>query len=285
MKILWAFTPFDQNENLHKIGKKIITTLFNKKDSYEVIYVASNAEAELATAFNIPVKDRYLNYPKKLIQAQLKKLSIKKMKVNILSENSISLTATVKKVVTYSKENKTSLIIIATNSKKFLPRAILGSFAETLVHLSVCDLLIFHQKTKLNSKAVENIIYAHDFSPKGTKGLEKVIVYVKKWNSLLTVVHVPIPEIGMELHEFKVNTDKKVLKLENYLKKHKVRYVITLEYKISPISETLISIAGKSKGSIIALTAQTNQLAALLGGSVTRQVLRESILPTLVLKV
>ena len=64
MKILWTFNPFDKNGELHKSGVNLLTTLFGKKDSVEAVYVASSAEAELATSFNIPEEKRYYDYPK-----------------------------------------------------------------------------------------------------------------------------------------------------------------------------------------------------------------------------
>jgi nucleotide-binding universal stress UspA family protein len=285
MKILWTFDPFDKNTELNNLGKDILSKYFGKKDSLEIVYVASNAQAELATAYNIPIEKRYSDYPKKLIKEQLKKLSLKKIKIEVLSEKSLSLTSTVKKVVDYTKKNKTDLIVIASNSKKLLPRFVLGSFAETIVHLSACDLLIYHQKTKFKSKAPANIVYAHDFSIKGSSGLEKVVEYAKKWNSVLTIVHVPVPEAGIDFHEFQEITQKRVQKLKKSLEAQKVKCSIYLEYEVRPITETLLDIAAITKADIIAVTAQSNKLSAFLGGSITRQILRESLLPTLVLKV
>ena len=68
MKILWTFDPFEKNKQLHEFGKNLVQHLFDKKDSIEILYVASNAEAQLATAFNIPAKRRYSSYPKELIK-------------------------------------------------------------------------------------------------------------------------------------------------------------------------------------------------------------------------
>jgi nucleotide-binding universal stress UspA family protein len=285
MRVLWTFNPFDKNKELHKLGKKILDNLFDKKDTLEAIYVASSAEVELATSYNIPANKRYSDFPKKLIKDQLKKLSLMDIDVEVLSEKSLSLTSTVKKVVEYSKKKKFDLIVIATNSKKLLPRFVFGSFAESIVHLAICDLLIYHQKIKFNSKTPSNIIYAHDFSTKGTIGLERAVEYVKKWNSALTIVHIPVPEIGMDLQEFKEKTQKQVQKIEKLMKNQDINYKIYLEYEIMPISDIILNIARKTNGSIIAVAAQSNKLSALLGGSITRQILRESLLPTLVLKI
>lgn len=285
MKILWTFDPFQKNSELNNFGKNLLNNLFGKKDSLTAIYVASNAEAELATSFNIPIGKRYSDYPKKIIKDQLKKLSLKNLKVEVLAEKSLSLTASVKKIVEYTQKMNIDLIVIATNSKKLLPRVVFGSFAETMVHLSVCDLLIYHQKTKFKSKVPANIIYAHDFSSKGAIGLERVVEYVKKWNSILTIVHIPIPIAGMDFNEFRDSTQRRVQKIEKSMEQQHINCKIHLEYDVQSISETLITVATKTPDSIIAVTAQSNKLSALLGGSITRQVLRKSLRPTLVIKV
>lgn len=285
MKILWTFDPFEKNKELHEFGKNLIVALFNKKDSIEAVYVASNAEAELATAFNIPVKKRYTTYPKNLIKDELKEMDLKQVKVEVLLEESLSLTSVVKKVVAYTKEKKIDLLMIASNSKKALPKMVLGSFAETVVHMSICDLLIFHQNTRFNLKVPQNILYAHDFSAKGTLGLSRAMEYAKKWNATLSIVYVPIPEVGMELHEFKTSVEKRVQKMKKTIEKENVKCNVFLEYDIKPITEIILAVAGKNNVDLIAVAAQANKLTALLGGSTTRQILRESTLPTLVLKV
>ena len=285
MKVVWTFDPFDKNNELHLIGKKLLISLFNRIDSLEAVYIASNAEVELATAFSIPIEERYTEYPKKLIKNQLKKLSFKNIHVEVVFEKSLSLTATVQKIVNYSKINNIDLIVTATNSKLKLPQFMFGGFAESLVHISKCDLLTYHQKSKVSTKAPANIIYAHDFSLKGERGLCRLIEYVNKWGAVLTIVHVAIPDATIGLQVFKNKTKKYGDKLEIYLTEQKVKYNLNIVYKISPIAETLFSISKKINADIIAVTAQSNKLTALLGGSVTRQVLRGSQLPTLVLKV
>lgn len=285
MKILWTFDPFEKNKQLHEFGKNLVQHLFDKKDSIETLYVASNAEAQLATAFNIPAKRRYSSYPKELIKEELKKWGLSGQKVEVLEESSLSLTTSVKKVVEYSKKKKADLVLISSNGKEVLPRMIFGSFAETLVHLSVCDLLVFHQKTKFELRKPQNILYAHDFSTKGNSGLERVLTYVKKWNATLTLVYVPVPDVGQDLHDFKQSVQKRVQKMEKSLEAQKIKFTVHLEYGVLPISEIILTIAEKSHVDIIAVAAKSNKLAALFGGSVSRQVMRESLLPTLVLKV
>lgn len=286
MKVLWAFDPFQKSKTLNDSGKKIIESLFNpKKDSISAVYVASKAEAELTTAFNVPEKMRYSLYPKKIMLEQLKKLKIPGIKADVVSSPKISLSSVIKDFVKYTKENKSDLVVIATNGKTLLPRLIFGSFCETLVHVSSCDLFIYHQKTKINLKGNKKIIYAHDFTDKGEAGLKRVIEYAKKWNASVVIVHVPMFLSNMTYEKFKALTEKRGLEIQESIKKHNVPYEMIINYDIDSIHKIILNVASKTKADIIAVSAQSSKLTALLGGSVTRQILREAKIPSLVLKV
>jgi nucleotide-binding universal stress UspA family protein len=287
MKVLWAFDPFQKNQKLNISGKKILETLFNsKKDSIEVAYVASKGEAELTTAFNIPESIRYSLYPKKVINAQLKKLKMRETPIDIISSTKISLSSMIQEFVKYTKDQKIDLVIMASNGKELLPRLIFGSFCETLIHSSECDLLIYHQKTKFTaSKNAKKILYAHDFTPKGDLGLKRVIEYAKNWNAKITIVHIPMFLSDMTYEEFKAITEKRALEIENNIKKDNCPYEMIINYEVKPVHKIILGVANKMNADLITVSAQSSKFTALLGGSTTRQILRESKIPSLILKV
>jgi nucleotide-binding universal stress UspA family protein len=237
------------------------------------------------TAYNIPPKDRYTIYPNKLIKALVKKLDLKGLKIEVLVEKSLSLTKLINKIVIFSKKNKSDLILIATKSKVKFPGIVLGSFAETMIHLSICDLIIFREMTNSDFEVPNKILYAFDFSPKGRAGLERAILYSKKWNSKLIIVHVPIPEIGIPTDTFEITTNKAIENLKKFLIKEKVENEIFVDYENAEVTDKILKIAKLTNADIIAVAAQANKLKALLGGSVTRKVIRESLQPVLVFKV
>lgn len=290
MKILWTFDPFDRNKKLHKVGTNILSILSNKNDQIKVAYVASNAEVNLATAFDVPKEKRYTDYPKKLIKKELSHLGLKKAEIEVLPTIHLSLSSSVKQLTQLAKKNKTDLILIATNARTLLPRLIFGSFAETLIHLSLSDVLVYHQKTKFGTKP-KNILYAHDFTMKGSLGLLRVTEYAKKWNSSLTVVHIVNPEFDVgdkqdkSSESYRQDVLNQAQKIEKSLQAQKINISIYLESSFETPSTIILNIAKKTKADMIALTAKSGNLTALLGGSITRQVLRESALLTLVLKV
>jgi nucleotide-binding universal stress UspA family protein len=287
MNILWTFDPFEKNKNLQIVGSKILKTLTNRNDLVKVVYVASNSEAQLATAYGIDKEKRYSDYPKKLIQRELIKLREKKLAIEVLSNMNFSISSSVKMLSQFAKKSKVDLILMATNGKSLLPRLIFGSFAETFVHTSVCDILIYHQKTKVGVEPPKNILYAHDFSLKGTKGFLRVTEFAKKWNSDLTIVHIVKPEYSRDSSD---STYRQAVlahsqKIEKSLLAQKIKATIYLETIMESPADLILKVARKSKADMVAVAALSGNLTALLGGSVTRQVLRKSTLLTLVLKV
>lgn len=284
MKVIWAYNPFFENQKLNIIGSEIIKNYFTA-DSVEVDYISSNSESELAYAYNISLQYRYTLYPKKIIKSQLQKLKLKNLKIEVIPSMTLSLTKAVTALVKHSKDLNADLIMMATNSKKTLPVFIFGSFAETLIHLSSSDLLTYHQKTKFLSKCPKKIIYAHDYTSKGTLGLLKIITYAKKWDATLHVVHIPMPEPAETDEEYIQNVEHKTKKAELLLQKSKIKYEILNLFDDSQIDQILLNWAKKKKMDLIAMTAQSSKLQVLLGGSVTRKVLRKAKKPVLVLKV
>lgn len=283
MKILWTFDPFQENKELVHVGKKLLKSYF-PKDDISAVYVASLAENELNYAYDVPKEERYTTYPKSLIQKALKKMGMEKVNTEVIPLHSLSLSSITKTLVDFSASNRFDLVVIASNAKAMLPRLILGSFAESFIHLSKTDLLVFHQKTEFEAKMPKKILYAHDFSAKSQKGLERVIQYAKHWKAHLDILHVNMPTVDDENQ----NNDliiKKIQKLSFDLKAQDISFDFILLENKRLIEELIIKTAKKVKADVISLTNQADKLDVLLGGSTTRHVLRNAKLPLLILKV
>lgn len=286
MKIFWAFDPFQENKNLNLLGKELIEKLFDpQKDSINAVYIASKAEAELTTAFNVTEEERYTIYPQKMIDEQLKNLNLDYVKAEVISSPKISLSSIIKDFVRFNTDHKTDLLVIASNSKTFLPRLVFGSFCETLIHSAECDLLVYHQETKVNLESTKKILYAHDFTDKGDAGLKRVIEYAKSWNAHLNIVHIPMFLSDMSYDSFKEITEKRAQEVSGYVKEYNIPFEVIVNYDVKTIEAIILDVAAKKDADFIAVTASSNKLTALLGGSTTRHILRESKLPSLVIKI
>lgn len=291
MKLVWAFNPFDANRKLQQRAVAIVAALAGPRDSLEALYVASPMEVALATAFDVPVAQRFSAHPRQLIEQGLRKLGLGKATATVLSEDSLSLSSAVRAFAKHAAKQGADLTLVASHARKGVPRLFIGSFAETLVHLSKTDLLVFHETTRVWKGAPKNLLYAHDLSREGERGFEKALAYAKRWKCALHVLHVPEPACGIHFDDQdpRVEARRKLVRtkltaIEARLSKARVAGSVAIDSAWAPIAETIAARAKRVRADLVLVRAKSGALTSFMGGSVTRQVLRGSAMPVLVLE-
>jgi nucleotide-binding universal stress UspA family protein len=291
MKYVWAFNPFDKNKKLDGKAMAIINAIPGCRERLEAVFVASPNYVELTGAFNIPQEDRFSRYPQKLMQTAMKRHRIKASKCTVLEERTMSLTRSVKQLASYLTESKASLAIVASRAKTGLSRFVLGSFAESLVHFSRVDLLIFNESTLVKKRSPQSLLFAHDFSMSADKGLNRAIEYAQAWGCLLHVIHIPDPSYGFkfktqdaEVDNYRKKVRQKLQRIKDKVSNAGIFGSVEIDPEWNPVADRLLKRATKVGADFVLMVAKSGSLASLLGGSVTRQVLRTSKVPVLVLK-
>jgi nucleotide-binding universal stress UspA family protein len=291
MRFAWAFNPFDNNPKLQNNALRLIKSVAKSSAAMEAVYVASPRELELATAFDVPENVRYSQHPKNIVQKLLKNIGLGKSKATVLKQGDLSLTSAAKKLSNYLSQAKVDLTLVATYARKGNKIFTLGSFAETLVHYSKTDLLVFSEHSKISSGRPKSILFAHDLSASGDKGLERAMAYAKEWKATLNVLHVPDPSYGFKVKDqdssvvkYRELVQLQIGKIEAKMKKKNVKGSVSLETNWDPIADLIIKRAKKVSADMVMVTAKAGRLAAVVGGSVTRQMLRASHVPVLVAK-
>lgn len=291
MKLVWAFNPFDVNRKLRQVALATVKAIAGPRDPVEAVYVASPLEIDLATAFDVPIELRFTTYPKSLVEQALRKLGFARLRATVLTQNGLSLTSAVRALAAHAAREKADLTLVASHARKGVSRLFVGSFAETLVHLSKTDLLVFHETTRAAKRAPRNLLFAHDLSRDGDRGFEKALAYAKRWKCALHVIHVPEPAYGIHFDDqnarvesYRSGVRKKIQAIEARLKRSSVAGSVVVDMRWAPISELILSQAQRVHADVLLVFAKSGRLASLMGGSVTRQVLRASVAPVLVLK-
>ncbi len=291
MKYVWAFNPFDGNKQLEKKGVALIRSIPGAAKNLEAVFVASPNFVELAAAFDVDVADRFTKYPRQLIKKAMTTLGIKVARCTVLHEKSVSLTKSAVEFANYLFRSKADLAFIASRAKKGLSPLVLGSFAESLVHFSKTDLLVFGEGSAVSKQVPKKILYSHDYSRAADKGLDRVIKYAKAWGCSLHIVHIPDPAFGIEFKgqekgvaDYRRRVFQKLKLIEKKLDRAGVYGSVELDGRWSPIAERLLERADEIKADFIVVVAKAGRLAAIIGGSVTRQILRTSPVPVLVIK-
>jgi nucleotide-binding universal stress UspA family protein len=291
MKIFWTFDPFEDNKALRKKGASLLKSIRQAGDSVHAVYVASDEELVSTKGSAKNAGKRFSDVAADQVRAQLVGLGLKDVGVSIASEPRFSLTAAVRKLVDHVTSQKADLLISSTHGRTGMKRFLLGSFAETLIHFSKTDLVLFNEKTLLPLRAPRRLLYAHDFSRKGDDGFKRALRYASHWGAELHVVHAPQPSFAVRfdgqdpaVENYRKKVRAKVQKVEAALQDAGVEGAVSLMTQTKPVSDLIYAVAKKVDADMILTSAQSGRLAALLGGSVTRQMIRESRVPTLVMK-
>lgn len=292
MRLTWAFDPSEQQaEQVQKMFSLIRFFTKTSKD-VRVAHVFGRTAPEYFATFASPIPIDLVGDPRAEIEQILKKAKtgIGPKSIELLDIPQFSLTAGVDKLVASARRNKSELIALYTQSRKGFLRFMMGSFAETAVHRSPLSMLLLNPKSKWRGR-IRTVCFLDDFQPKSRLHLKKVIKLCKENKAKLVVFHSPeliyswsindsIPRV--QRYREKVNKMRdEVLEL---CKKAGVAGEVILDAGNKPVAELALKAAHKRKADLLVTVAKLGPLASLIGGSVTRQVIRESDMPVLVLK-
>lgn len=291
MKVVWAFNPFDANPKLQQRAIALVQALAGPRGRVEAVYVASPQEVGLAMAFDVPAASRFSGYPKRLVAEALQRLELKQARPIVLTEEGLSLSAAARALALHAKRTRADVTLVASHARKGVSRLFLGSFAETLVHVSESDLVVFHESTRTWKGEPESLLYAHDLSREAARGFEKAVAHAKRWKAALHVVHAPDPAYGIRFDDqaswvgaYRKRVQKKIDAIESHLAECGIEGSVVIEAKWAPVADLILAQAKRVRADLIAVCAKSGPLAGAMGGSVTRQVLRASSVPVLVIK-
>ena len=292
MNLVWAFNPFDDNRKLQQKALATAKALLGARDRLEAVYVASPNEIALGTAFDVPLELRFSDYPKTLVEKAVRKLgSGKKITATVLPQRELSLTASARLFAAYLVQSGAEIALVASHARKGVSRLFLGSFAEALVHAAKTDLLVFHEGSKALKREPGVLLFAHDLTEQGDAGFQKALAHAKRWKRALHVIHVPAPSYGLHFDDqdkrveaYRKEVGTKIKRIEAALKRARVEGTVVIDAKWAPISELILARAKRVRADLLLVHAKSGRLAGFMGGSVTRQLLRASVAPVLVLK-
>jgi len=292
MKALWAYEPFHQDENrirgMHQLLKQLVVTPSN----IEVGFIVTRHEPSLHLAFDIPPEDRFSLYPRKLIKESLKKskISVDDKKLHVIDYETFSDTKAVDRLLSLAKSRSSDLIALYTHSRHGFQRLVLGSFAETAIHRSRVNLLLVNPKSDF-SKKVKNVFFMTDFSPASKKHLKQVVHICKQLKAALTVFHAAeviykwsLDESNPKIHAYRRKVARAQSRIEQECRRAIIKCNVIVGSEMRSVTDMALKSAKKNKSDLIVVAAKSGAMTALMGGSITRQVVRESTKPVLVLK-
>jgi nucleotide-binding universal stress UspA family protein len=291
MKAFWAFDPSHQDKTTSESMYALLTQ-FAGESNIEVGLAVNKAEPLYNLAFDVPLKDRFTAYPKSLIKKSLRNLNLNivDQKIHVVNVDTFSTTQTVNAFLKLAKRRKADLIGIFSHGRKGLVRYLMGSFAETAIHKSKTDVLVMRPGIKNNGK-VQKILMACDFGKNAKKEIQKAISYCQRIKSELVVVHhaelrykISLDETSPAVRSYRKKINMYSKWVEETCKKAGVKTEVVVNNQLQATSGLILNTAKETGVQMIIICAKSSVGEAFIGGSVTRQVLRETDLPVLILK-
>lgn len=292
MKALLALEPSHQDKARLVGMHNALSQLAGSESKVEVGFVVTGTESTLNLAFDIPEDERFTSYPRKLIEQELINAGIKPddKKIHVVDYPTYSNTKSVDRFLKLASSRGANLIGLFTHGKTGYLRFAVGSFAETAIHRSKISLLIFNPLMTVAPK-IKNVLYASDFSAASKKHLKKVIDHCKNLGAELTVFHHAevIYDWSMEKSNSKTSSYRKTVdQMKNWTEQECRRSGISCKVIVASgfdaTADLIFTTVKKNKVDLIVVSAKSGPLVALMGGSITRQVVRESDVPVLVMK-
>lgn len=292
MKALWAYEPFHQDEKRIQGMHRILKQLVAKPSNIEIGFIVTRHEPSLHLAFDIPPEERFSLYPRELIKRSLKasKVTIDNKKIHIVDYETLSDTKSVDQLLKLAKARNADLIALNTHSRQGFERLVLGSFAETAIHRSRVNLLLVNPRSDFSQK-IKNVFFMTDFSPASKKHFKQVVHICKQLKASLTVFHAAeviykwsLAEGNPKVHAYR----RKVTKIQSWIEQEcrgaGIKCAVIVNSEMTSVTEAGLKSANKYKSDLIVVVAKSGAMTALMGGSITRQVVRKSAKPVLILK-
>lgn len=289
MKTLFALDPFHLKQRQLRAAYRFVSELTGSKP-IEFGFIVTQTEPDLALAFDVPREKRFTTYPKSLVEKLLRRAGIKNETVHIVTHPTFSLTSTARRFFQLAEDRKTDLSVVFSQGGNELRKLFVGSFAETSVHIADRNLLVINPHSKLPKK-VRTVLLAYE--PDGGKNdpLGAAIDLCRRTASKLVVFHAARFTYGIaeedstpEMKSYKRKIDRLKTEIERRCKKGKVDVETVISTEFAMVSELIDRQAKKQNADLVVVVAKSGRGTALMGGSITRQVLRRCKSPVLVMR-
>lgn len=292
MKIAWAFEPSGISGKQLRAMDSLIKGLAGSEAEPELLHVESEVYPGMMSPFG-PVLP-YVNHrdigreiERALKQAQV---TVRPEHRHILDLPVVSITNSVDETLKMAARRKCDTVALFTHGKKGVDRFLLGSFAETMVHRSKLNLLLMNPAAEWSGK-VGKVLFLDDFSNESKADLRRVVSLCSERRASLVVFHYPHAAYTQNFDannpfvlRYRKAVDRRKKAIELLCRRAGVKTEVVVKGGANQVSAAAFALQKSSGADLIVVAAKMGGFGALLGGSVTRQIIRQSPVPVLVLK-
>mgnify|MGYP001591226567 CR=1 FL=1 len=302
LKVVWAMDALGGGLNLSQSGAAAVLKSLGAKAALEIIpvFVLNLVDLELwseATALDI---DDYQPAALRNMKRALASVKFLKtappqiLKPKVLARRDAALT-----LADHARKVNADLIICDTHGRKGLARLILGSFAETLVLCSSVPVISCNPLAR-KVHPMKDILFVTDLSKESHRAFRRVLKLAGALNAKVTMLHaVPIPanpvmESGAALlggawvplgTYFSTESQAQKKRANAWVvqaRKAGVPCEAIIATRVPSVTAAVEATVRRIKPALVACTAQSSRVQAVLLGSITRNLLRRMQVPVLV---
>lgn len=189
--IVWAVDPFLAEPKHTKAVASSIELLKSPdaKCSVQPVSVLSASDLNWPMALLAPLRRAPAAIVRKALYIQLDKVCKGIEAPEVLLQDRAARGEAVKKIVTFAKSQKASLIAVGTSGATALKSMRMGSFSETLIAVSKVPVLAVSPKAKIPRK-ISVILFPTDFSKSSRKVFKEVLRLARKHSARVVLMHV-----------------------------------------------------------------------------------------------
>jgi len=304
VKILWAFDPFVESEKIYSNTVKALKVFSIGKnvEIYPIYFLVPNEIDLVAATLEIFSLKSYKEAAEKKMRKFFSKINLKGlMKPQILLNPVGSKRSAIIELNKFSKKMNADFVFTSTHARKGLARYFLGSFSETLLLKSITPVIVVSPTNKITG-SFQRTLFATDFSVESFLAFQILVKEVKDWPKATVILFHQTslavdPIISSELYapgraygfmeeyldKVKDFSKREAKKWSRWAENEGVQVEICIQNFSDRTSDAIVKRAKKSKATLIALAAKTGPKAAVLIGSIPRQIVRQAAVPVWVL--
>ncbi len=298
-RLVWAIDPFEKQGAIHRHAARIAET-FAQDRRWEVTPVSiQQLPPDLPPQALKRWKSQFQKFGEEAVSEFARRLGIKRaMTPRIDFEETPSVSARVKSFLRVSRRLKADLILVTTRRKLGLRELFNDSFAEMVLYEARVPVLVIGPQMRSVSRQLDLIFFPTDFKPHSIKIFRQVLDLASFLRSRVNIFHW-VDTSEQEYHPMvwrvegtrseKDAKDEAVRK--ERLAKRWVKMAnaagVQADYQIEvgggDAANAILARAKRTKAALIVMQDQSSPTSATLLGSNTRQVVRRSHCPVLVL--
>jgi nucleotide-binding universal stress UspA family protein len=299
-RILWAVDPSKKAARFYKTVPQVLRYFLRLSGvTVEPVHVLSMAP-EVSAAFTAQWRPQYSASALRGVSRLARELKLRNLApTQILFHETLSTRGAVDTLTNYAERSGADLIVAQTHSRKGIKRLFVGSFAETLLFRSKVPVMLINQRMR-PFQGFRHILFPTDFGRHSRMHLNRVIALALAFRSRITLFHSiqhPIEPTGVWLYpsgslgpfpEYVQDQIRFATQRARAWVKTASAQGVTMDYVIDEkglsIWNQILHVSRKQDIDLIAMEAQSGPFSSTLLGSVTRQVVRQSLCPVWVLK-